>query len=152
MDRSFYLLYQSDIYSSTAACAAANISVIILIINYICLDWSTFELRFSCILHILHVDVSYYFARIFILLQDLRSFCKNIRLRNKISLHLIFNFSGCYSIWSTLCQTIFSKAAQHILNGNYPHKHILQTLFAKLIISSDFTFILHAFLAESVCF
>ena len=69
MDRSFYLLYQSDIYSSTAACAAANISVIILIINYICLDWSTFELRFSCILHILHVDVSYYFARIFIPLE-----------------------------------------------------------------------------------
>jgi hypothetical protein len=33
-----------------------------------------------------------------------------------------------------------------------PEKHILQTLFAKLMISSDFTFILHVFLAECVCF
>ena len=61
-------------YSSTAACAAANIWAIMLIINYLRLDWSTFELHFSCILHVLHVDVSYYFVRIFIILQNIQFF------------------------------------------------------------------------------
>ena len=36
--------------------------------------------------------------------------------------------------------------------GNNPEKNILQTLFAKIIISHDFTFILHVFLAEYVCY
>lgn len=45
-------------YSSTAACAAANFEANILIFNDLRLDWSTFELQFSCILHVLHVDVS----------------------------------------------------------------------------------------------
>ena len=45
-------------YSSTAACAAANFEAIMLIFNDLRLDWSTFELQFSCILHVLHVDVS----------------------------------------------------------------------------------------------
>jgi len=62
-----------------------------LIMRYLRLDWSTFGLHFSCILHVLHVDVSQYFARIFIFLQDIRSFCRNIHLRNKISLHPTFN-------------------------------------------------------------
>ena len=47
----------------------------------------------------------------------------------------------------------FSLKPHHILwKGNNPLKHILQTLFAKLMISSDLTFILHVFLAECVCF
>ena len=46
------------IYSSTAACAAANFEANMLIINDLRLDWSTFGLQFSCILHVLHVDVS----------------------------------------------------------------------------------------------
>lgn len=62
------------VYSSTAACAAANILAIMLVINYLRLDWSTFELHFSCILHVLHVDVSYYFVRIFIILQNIQFF------------------------------------------------------------------------------
>ena len=114
-----FTLYQNDIYSSIAAWAAANFEAILLIISYLRLDWSTFGLQFSCILHVLHVDVSYYFARIFILLQIICSFCKNIHLRNKISLHQIFNFKGYYSIWSTIwstfCQTIFSIVASHSL-------------------------------------
>ena len=90
---SYLTNYQhSVVYSSTAAWAAANILSIMLIVNYLRLDWSTFRVHFSCILHVLHVDVSYYFARIFILLQDVRSFCKNIHFNNKISLHSIFNF------------------------------------------------------------
>ena len=40
--------------------------------------------------------------------------------------------------WNTDCITTF--------------QHVLQTLFAKLMISSDFTFILHVFLAERVWF
>ena len=69
-----FTLFQSDNYSSTAAWAAANIWSIMLIINCLRLDWSTFELRFSCILHVLHVDVSYYFVRIFIILQNIQFF------------------------------------------------------------------------------
>ena len=53
-----FSLYQSDIYSSTAACAAANFEANMLISNDLRLDWSTFGLQFSCILHVLHVDVS----------------------------------------------------------------------------------------------
>ena len=79
-------------YSSTAACAAANFEANMLIFNDLRLDWSTFGLQFSCILHVLHVDVSYYFARIIIYLQDIRSFCRNIQLRNKILLLPIFNW------------------------------------------------------------
>ena len=45
-------------YSSTAACAAANFEANMLIFNDLHLDWSTFGLQFSCILHVLHVDVS----------------------------------------------------------------------------------------------
>ena len=45
-------------YSSTAACAAANFEANMLIFNDLRLDWSTFGLQFSCILHVLHVDVS----------------------------------------------------------------------------------------------
>lgn len=47
-----------DDQSSKAACAAANFEAIMLIFNDLRLDWSTFELQFSCILHVLHVDVS----------------------------------------------------------------------------------------------
>ena len=47
-----------DVYSSTAACAAANFEANVLIFNDLRLDWSTFGLQFSCILHVLHVDVS----------------------------------------------------------------------------------------------
>lgn len=61
-------------YPSIAPCAAANILAIMLVINYLRLDWSTFELHFSCILHVLHVDVSYYFVRIFIILQNIQFF------------------------------------------------------------------------------
>jgi len=43
---------------STAACAAVNSEAIMLIFNDLRFDWSTFELQFSCILHVLHVDVS----------------------------------------------------------------------------------------------
>ena len=46
------------VYSSTAACAAANLDANMLIFNDLRLDWSTFGLQFSCILHVLHVDVS----------------------------------------------------------------------------------------------
>ena len=60
--------------SSTAACAAANFDANMLIFNDLRLDWSTFELQFSCILHVLHVDVSYYFVRIFIILQNIQFF------------------------------------------------------------------------------
>ena len=67
----FYIVLN---YSSTAAWAAAKIWSIMLIINYLRLDWSTFELHFSCILHVLHVDVSYYFVRIFIILQNIQFF------------------------------------------------------------------------------
>jgi len=35
---------------------------------------------------------------------------------------------------------------------NNPEKHILQTLFAKVMFSFEITFILHVFLAECVCF
>ncbi len=49
---------KSDNYSSTAACAAANFEANMLIINDLRLNWSTFGLQFSCILHVLHVDVS----------------------------------------------------------------------------------------------
>ena len=45
-------------YSSRAPCAAANFEVNMLIFNDLRLDWSTFGLQFSCILHVLHVDVS----------------------------------------------------------------------------------------------
>ena len=45
-------------YSSTAACTAANFEAIMLIFNDLHLGWSTFGLQFSCILHVLHVDVS----------------------------------------------------------------------------------------------
>ena len=96
-----------------------------------------------------------FFCKIFVL------FCKNIQLRNKISLHPIFNFKGYYLIWST----IWSTCLVNILPNHFyychityfgreiiPEKHILQTLFAKLMISSDFTFILHVFLAECVYF
>ena len=76
---------------SRAPCAAANFKANMLIMRYLRLDWSTLGLHFSCILHVLHVDVSQYFARIFIFLQDIRSFCGNIHLRNKISLHPTFN-------------------------------------------------------------
>ena len=68
------LMISESIYSSTAAWAAANFWTIMLIINYLRLDWSTFELHFSCILHVLHVDVSYYFVRIFIILQNIQFF------------------------------------------------------------------------------
>ena len=51
----FYIVLN---YSSTAACAAANFEVNMLIFNDLRLDWSTFGLQFSCILHVLHVDVS----------------------------------------------------------------------------------------------
>ena len=53
------LLNMSELtYSSTAACATANSEAIVLIFNDLRLDWSTFELQFSCILHVLHVYVS----------------------------------------------------------------------------------------------
>ena len=45
-------------YSSTAACATANSEAIALIFNDLRLDWSTFEVQFSCILHVLHVYAS----------------------------------------------------------------------------------------------
>jgi len=46
-----------------------------------------------------------------------------------------------------------SRRNHHILwKGNNPRKHILQTLFVKLVIFSDFTFILHVFRAECACF
>ena len=73
----FYIVLN---YSSTAACAAANILAIMLVINYLRLDWSTFELHFSCILHVLHVDVSYYFVRIFIILQNIQFFFAKISI------------------------------------------------------------------------
>ncbi len=57
MSKSLFL-FMSDDYSSTAACAAANFEAIMLIFNDLRLDWSTFGLQFSCILHVLHVDVS----------------------------------------------------------------------------------------------
>ena len=47
-----------EVYSSTAAWAAANFEVNMLIFNDLRLNWSTFGLQFSCILHVLHVDVS----------------------------------------------------------------------------------------------
>lgn len=40
------------------ACAAAKFEANMLIFNDLRLDWSTFGLQFSCILHVLHVDVS----------------------------------------------------------------------------------------------
>ena len=58
-----------------AACAAANFKNNMLIMRYLRLYWSTFGLHFSCILH---VDASQYFARIFIFLQDIRSFFAGI--------------------------------------------------------------------------
>ena len=48
----------------TAACAAANIRELLLIISYLHKCWSIFWLNFSCILHILHVADSYSSARI----------------------------------------------------------------------------------------
>ncbi len=56
-DRSFSLC-ECIIYSSTAACAVANFEAIMLIFNELRFDWSTIGLQFSCILHVLHVDVS----------------------------------------------------------------------------------------------
>ena len=53
-----FIISESFAYSSTAACAAANFEVNMLIFNDLRLDWSTFGLQFSCILHVLHVDVS----------------------------------------------------------------------------------------------
>lgn len=41
-----------------AAWAAAKFEANMLIFNDLRLDWSTFGLQFSCILHVLHVDVS----------------------------------------------------------------------------------------------
>lgn len=40
----------------------------------------------------------------------------------------------------------------HVFYRTIALRNALQTLFAKLMISSDFTFILHVFLAECVCF
>ena len=40
----------------------------------------------------------------------------------------------------------------HVFHRTIALRNTLQTLFAKLMISSDFTFILHVFLAECVCF
>ena len=40
----------------------------------------------------------------------------------------------------------------HVFYRTIVLRNTLQTLFAKLMISSDFTFILHVFLAECVCF
>lgn len=54
----FLFISECSDYSSTAACAVANFETIMLIFNDLRLDWSTFELQFSCILHVLHVDVS----------------------------------------------------------------------------------------------
>ena len=48
--------------------------------NDLRLDWSTYELRFSYILHVLHVDVSYYFVRIFIILQNIQFFFARISI------------------------------------------------------------------------
>ena len=55
-------LYQSDIYSSTAACTAANFMESLQNIKYLHNDWSTFYVHFSCILHVLHVADSHSFA------------------------------------------------------------------------------------------
>ncbi len=40
----------------------------------------------------------------------------------------------------------------HVIWRTIALRNTLQTLFAKLMISSDFTLILHVFLAECVCF
>jgi hypothetical protein len=55
----FYVSQKSENYShSRAPWAAANSEANMLIFNDLRLDWSTFGLQFSCILHVLHVDVS----------------------------------------------------------------------------------------------
>ena len=40
----------------------------------------------------------------------------------------------------------------HVFYRTIALRNTLQTLFAKLVIFSDFTFILHVFLAEYACF
>ena len=42
------------VYSSTAACAAANLERLHLIISYLHKDWSTFRMHSPHILHVLH--------------------------------------------------------------------------------------------------
>ena len=63
-----------------------------------------------------------FFCKIFVL------FCKNIQLRNKISLHPIFNFKGYYLIWST----IWSTCLVNILPNHFYYCHI--TYFGREII------------------